>query len=273
MSKKKVPLLTFLKNRYPKKEKEKLYAHILCGEVAVNGSVVRDPHMPVDISSTVILKKDKQFVSRGGEKLDYVLDTWDIDVYDKVVLDAGSSTGGFTDCVLKHGASIVYAVDVGYNQLAFSLRTDPRVKVMERTNIMTLSEDDLKPSPELAVMDLSFRSIRRAAYHVLTLLNGRYLVSLIKPQFEYRNHQFNFDGIVKTKGEVLKILTSLIKDLKSEGINVLRIDKSPILGRKGNREYFFYLSLAKENNQPLENTNNKKLPEQLLKELTRIVLE
>ena len=286
MGKKKEPLLNFLKYKYPEKSKDQLYARILCGEVLVNGTVIKNPHMPVEVSSSVNFKAYKKFVSRGGEKLDYILKRWNIETKNKVVLDAGSSTGGFTDCLLKYGARIVYAVDVGYNQLDFSLRNDKRVKVMERTNIMALSRDNLQPLPEFGVMDLSFRSIRRAAYHVLTLLNGDGLISLIKPQFEYMHPQFDFNGIVKTKAEVLRILKSLIGDLKDEGVEVLRIGKSPILGRKGNREYFFYLSLAKQQNKQHleggqrvgqrgepEGGQKGRLQDQVIIELTRIVLE
>jgi len=274
MGKKKELLLSFLKHKYPEKRKKELYAQILCGEIIVNGCVIKNPHMPVDVLSIIDFRADKKFVSRGGEKLDYILDSWNIETKNKVVLDVGSSTGGFTDCVLKHGARIVYAVDVGYNQLAFSLRNNARVRVMERTKVMELTRDSLKPSPDFAVMDLSFRSVRRAAYHVLTLLDGGRLISLIKPQFEYIHPQFDFDGVVRSKGEILRILKSLIKDLKQEGVEVLRIGKSPILGRKGNREYFFYLSLTrKEGKQHPIDELKAKLQDQVMNDLTRIVLE
>lgn len=274
MGKKKELLLSFLIHKYPEKRKKELYAQILCGEVIVNGCVIKNPHMPVDVLSIIDFRADKKFVSRGGEKLDYILDSWNIETKNKVVLDVGSSTGGFTDCVLKHGARIVYAVDVGYNQLAFSLRNNARVRVMERTKVMELTRDSLKPSPDFAVMDLSFRSIRRAAYHVLTLLDGGRLISLIKPQFEYIHPQIDFDGVVRSKGEILRILKSLIKDLKQEGVEVLRIGKSPILGRKGNHEYFFYLSLTRKEGKQLPIDELKaKLQDQVINDLTRIVLE
>ena len=270
MGKKKEPLLSLLKTIYPEKSKDELYAGILCGEVIVDGSVIKNPHTPTDILSRVVFKAGKKFVSRGGEKLDYIINNWDVKVKGKVALDAGSSTGGFTDCLLKHGACTVYAVDVGYNQLNFRLRNNPHVEVMERTNIMALSKDNFKILPDFAVMDLSFRSVRKAAYHTLTLLKGGGLICLIKPQFEYFNPQYDFNGIVKTKEEVFGILKSLISDLKNEGVEVLRIDKSPILGRKGNREYFFELSLSKAESNRFAGTG---LTAGLESALTRIVLE
>ncbi|NOY07912.1 MAG: TlyA family RNA methyltransferase [Spirochaetes bacterium] len=243
MSERKKPLLLFLKHKYPEIEKKELYSKILCGEILINGDIVNNPHEHVSCSSSVVFKVKKNFVSRGGEKLEYILHAWKIDVTGETILDAGASTGGFTDCLLKHGALKVYAVDVGYNQLSFKLRKDSRVAVMERVNIMSLKREDFNPLPDSAVMDLSFRSVRKAAFHVLNLVKGKYIISLIKPQFELLNPDIGFNGVVKSREEVFAILKRLIKNLFGEGVYVHDIGKSPIPGRKGNREYFFKLSL------------------------------
>ncbi len=243
MSERKKPLLLFLEHKYPEVEKKELYSKILCGEILVNGDIVNNPHEPVSCSSSVVFRVKKNFVSRGGEKLEYILNTWKIDVAGRTILDAGASAGGFTDCLLKHGTLKVYAVDVGYNQLSFKLRRDPRVAVMERINIMSLKRENFNPLPDSAVMDLSFRSVRKAAFHVLNLVKDENIISLIKPQFELFNPDIGFNGVVKSREKVFAILKRLIGDLSDEGVYVRDIGKSPISGRKGNREYFFKLSL------------------------------
>jgi len=196
----------------------------------------------VNTSSLVEFKNSSRFVSRGGEKLAYILKAWDIAVKDKVWLDAGASTGGFSDCLLKQGAKLIYAVDVGYNQLAYSLRSDKRIVVWERTNIRSLTAASFTSPPEAAVCDLSFRSVRGVASHILKLVSSSTLVALIKPQFEYVNPPAAFNGVVQTCEELITIVTALIYKLEEEGVYVERLDLSPLKGQKGNRELFFRLT-------------------------------
>ena len=180
-----------------------------------------------------------RYVSRGGIKLDYALKTWNIPVFGKVLLDAGASTGGFTDCLLQFGAIHVHAIDVGYNQIHPKFRKDPRVTVMEGTNILDIQV--LTPAPHGAVCDLSFRSLRGAASHILSLTLENWLVALVKPQFEGGGDLPGFAGVVRSEEALVRILESLQEDLKKEGVHTRKVLESPIRGRKGNREFFFYL--------------------------------
>jgi 23S rRNA (cytidine1920-2'-O)/16S rRNA (cytidine1409-2'-O)-methyltransferase len=162
-------------------------------------------------------------------------------VKDRVFIDAGASTGGFTDCLLQHGATYVYAVDVGYNQLAYSLRIDPRVSVRERVNIMDIKPASLDPGPYGAVCDLSFRSIHGAASHLLRCVSGDMLVALVKPQFEWENPDPSFNGVIHDVHIIPDICYQLIKKLKKDNVFVSQVALSPIPGTRGNTELFFLL--------------------------------
>jgi 23S rRNA (cytidine1920-2'-O)/16S rRNA (cytidine1409-2'-O)-methyltransferase len=234
-----LPLLALLEKRFPHISKKEQYARVLCGEVIVKGECIRDPSRKVSHDSTIAFRT-RRFVSRGGEKLQASLDRWNPGVKGKIILDAGSSTGGFTDCLLQNGAECVYAVDVGYNQLDFTLRQNPAVTVYERTNIMSLHK--LDPPPHGAVADLSFRSVRKAASHILSLTVKKWLIALIKPQFELANTaDSDFDGVITDNGLLTDILSSVIDDLWHEKAYVTDIMPSPITGRRGNREFLFYI--------------------------------
>ncbi|MBQ3648472.1 MAG: TlyA family RNA methyltransferase [Spirochaetia bacterium] len=233
---KKVPLLTLLKNKYPEYSADKLYSHILCGEVVVDGGVIKNPKELFAPGTDVILT-DKKYVSRGGFKLEKALMHWGIDVKGKVVLDAGSSTGGFTDCLLQHGTMQVHAVDSGSNQLDFKLRQNPAVLVREKTNIMELNPGDLEPQPDIAVCDLSFRSIVKAASHILSLTREKKLIALVKPQFEERGLVPGFDGVIKKDDDVRRVLAETARLLAEDGTYIKDMIESPILGTKGNREF------------------------------------
>ena len=231
---KKVPLLTLLKKNYPGYSSDKLYSHILCGEVIVDGGVIKNPKELFPEDTPVVLA-DKKFVSRGGFKLEKALEHWHIDVKGKVVLDAGSSTGGFTDCLLQHGASVVHAVDSGSNQLDFKLRQNPAVLVREKTNIMDVST--LDPQPDIAVCDLSFRSIVHAASHILSLTREKKLIALVKPQFEERGLVPGFDGVIRKEEDVRRVLAETERLLAEDNSYIIDMIESPILGTKGNREF------------------------------------
>src|SRR6056297_599517 len=193
---KKISLIELIKKKYPSIPEKESFARILCGEVFVKGERVRDPHRRLDEGAEPQFLS-KKYVSRGGIKLESVLQRWKIEVRDKIFIDAGSSTGGFTDCLLQNGARMVHSVDVGYNQLDYRLRTDARVKVYERTNIMAVGE--LDPIPHAAVADLSFRKIGGAAGHLLDLVREGWLIALVKPQFEIKAEMDpEFSGVVRT---------------------------------------------------------------------------
>ncbi|MFW5684761.1 MAG: TlyA family RNA methyltransferase [Spirochaetota bacterium] len=240
-------LLDRLCELHPTMDREQLLARVLCGEVRVDGELVRDPRRPVSREQRVAVVVDHadaaagDYVSRGGLKLEHAIRAWSLSVSGKVFLDAGSSTGGFTDCLLRHGARAVHAVDVGYNQLAYALRTDERVIIHERTNIMDVTS--LEPRPHAAVADLSFRSLRGAAARLLDLVSDSWAVLLVKPQFEWRSPPPEFDGIVPEEA-VDAIVRETLSELESDGIDVAGVEESPIRGRKGNREFLVLARLA-----------------------------
>ena len=233
---KRVSLLTAAGNAFPQLSRDEVYAAILCGEIFVDGEKCRDPRTKV-ADSAQISRESPRFVSRGGLKLDHALGEWRIDVTGMVMLDAGSSTGGFTDCLLQRGAAHVHAVEVGTNQLAYSLRTDPRVSVYEQTNIMSVTS--MVPQPNAAVADLSFRSLTGAAAHILQLTRDGWAIVLVKPQFELRGSHPDFDGVIRNEDLIQDVLEELTNRLWTEGVFVSSVLRSPVLGRRGNREYLF----------------------------------
>ena len=234
-----LPLKALLVERFPDKNEGTLYSAIMCGEILINGEKIRDPKRAVPKDSQVEWKVEK-YVGRGGLKLEGALDDLSLDPSGMFCLDAGSSTGGFTDCLLSRGAVGVHAVDVGFNQLAWKLRRDKRVKVYEQTNIMDLSRGSLDPPPVFAVADLSFRSLRGAASKLLELTGGAEVLALVKPQFE-QPLEDDFDGVVRTREARDAVIQSLVEDLLSEGVFVHNAAASRIRGRKGNAEIFLLL--------------------------------
>jgi 23S rRNA (cytidine1920-2'-O)/16S rRNA (cytidine1409-2'-O)-methyltransferase len=243
---KRIPLLQLLQLRFPDMEKKLLYASILCGEVRVNGERVMDPKRSFPPETEVELHAEsRRYVSRGGEKLEAAVGRWDLPIAGRVWLDAGASTGGFTHCLLQHGAKLVHSVDVGYNQLDYRLRSDARVRVHERTNIMELTA--LDPPPAAAVADLSFRSLRGAATHLLSLTKEQLLIALAKPQFETpRLREADFDGLIREPEEAARILAYLVAALEGEQVRAYGILPSPLPGRKGNREFLMLLGRSSE---------------------------
>lgn len=235
----KIPLLQLLVQRYPGLGKDRLYASLLCGEVFVDGERIREGQKTVSTDATVEIRQ-KHFVSRGGEKLDHALNRWNIPVDGKIVLDVGASTGGFTDCLLKRGAKKIYAVDSGKNQIAYSLRIDPRVSVHEKTPIRNFSLGELSP-PDFAVMDISFQSLIEPVLLVLPLTKENLLVSLLKPQFEWKSAPPEFDGVVREKAQQQRIVEETVRNLQKRDISVEAIEKSPLPGRRGNTEFLLLL--------------------------------
>jgi 23S rRNA (cytidine1920-2'-O)/16S rRNA (cytidine1409-2'-O)-methyltransferase len=234
----------------------------LRGEVTADGRRVLKPGESLPEDATLALKEPAPYVSRGGEKLAYALSVWNRDIRGKVFLDAGSSTGGFTDCLIKNGASRVYCVDVGYNVLDWRLRGDPRVRLLERTNVMDLTKADLSPPPHQATADLSFRSLRGAAAHVLGLTSEGEGIFLVKPQFEWRSPSPEFRGVVKEPGRLRAILEELCGDLAEEGVYAVKAIESPIRGRKGNREFLcLFTSSTREGGEAWKRITEGLFPE------------
>jgi 23S rRNA (cytidine1920-2'-O)/16S rRNA (cytidine1409-2'-O)-methyltransferase len=246
MPARKVSLIDLLKTLHPEHSEQELRARILRGHVSVRGVKVVKPGTPVEADAPVEMRPAAAFVSRGGEKLAAAIDAWRVDCRGGGWIDAGSSTGGFTDCLLQRGAELVYAVDVGGGQLDWRLRGDRRVRPLERTNIMSLKPADLDPPPGRAVADLSFRSLQGAARHILGLTIEGWGIFLVKPQFELRHPAVDFHGVVRDARTLRGILLDLVIRLGAEGVQVEKGIPSPIAGRKGNREFLFLMRLGRE---------------------------
>ncbi len=194
-------LIELLKNRYPEQPERELRARIIRGDVVADGDRITKPGTPVAQDAELIMRSGPRFVSRGGEKLEGALEAWGVECAGAPWIDAGCSTGGFTDCLLQRGAPLVYAVDVGVGQLDWRLRTDPRVRIMEGTNVLGVTREQLDPPPGRAVADLSFRSLQGAARHILGLTSEGWGIFLVKPQFELRRPPRDFRGVVKEPGQ------------------------------------------------------------------------
>ena len=223
--------------------RERASALILAGKVVVEDHAVDKVGTRIPIDADIRLKGgDIPYVSRGGLKLEKGLESFDISVAGRVAIDVGASTGGFTDCLLQRGAVQVYAVDVGYGQLAWKLREDPRVVNLERTNIRDLTADTLGAAPSLAVIDASFISLDKVLPATLPLLapDGEVL-ALIKPQFEVGRGQVGKGGVVRDPVQHAEVVEKVRESAASLGCRVLGVVESPLLGPKGNREFLIHL--------------------------------
>lgn len=220
--------------------REKARGMIMAGEVLVNGKLIDKPGFPVEPDDIVILIDKPRFVSRGGEKLDGALKDFKLNVSGCVAADVGASTGGFTDCLLKRGVTKVYAIDVGYGQLAYELRIDPRVHVIERTNARYLMQLDEKVN--LVVMDVSFISVRLLLPILKNWLTEKAnLVILVKPQFEAGKEDVGKGGVVRDQRIHRRILEEVLYFATREGFSVHGLTRSPIKGPAGNIEFFAWL--------------------------------
>ncbi|MDQ3841148.1 MAG: TlyA family RNA methyltransferase [Actinomycetota bacterium] len=220
-------------------------ALVLSGAVRAGGESATKAglHVAPDVDLHVETPRESSFVSRAGEKIAYALDTFGVEVEDRDCLDAGASTGGFTDALLRRGAQRVIAVDVGYGQLDWSLRNDPRVVVMERTNVRYLSSGDLPFAPDLLVADLSFISLVVALSNLFsTTPSIREAVVLVKPQFEAGPRQVSRGGLVHDPAVRAKTVRRVAEAFESLGFGALNVARSPVVGRRaGNVEYLLRL--------------------------------
>ena len=224
---------------------------IRAGEVLVEGQLVDKPGTQVPVEAAIRLKARPRFVSRGGEKLAAALERFDVPVEGRVAADIGASTGGFTDCLLQHGAAKVYAIDVGYGQLAWKLRRDPRVVVMERTNARYLRA--LPEKVGLIVSDLSFISLRLVyATAIGWLEEGGDVVSLIKPQFEAGRREVGKGGVVRDPRVHRRVLEEVAAAMAKLGLGLRGLMASPLLGPAGNVEFLGWWRLGEEAAQARE---------------------
>jgi 23S rRNA (cytidine1920-2'-O)/16S rRNA (cytidine1409-2'-O)-methyltransferase len=227
--------------------RERGQAMIIAGNVLANGQKVDKPGSLVIANADIrILGVQMAYVSRGGLKLEKALGEFEIDVKEKTCLDVGASTGGFTDCLLQYGAKKVYAVDVGYGQMAWKIRQDPRVVVIERTNIRDIDPALIPEKVDIVVIDVSFISLEKVIPSVLRLLNpGAGIISLIKPQFEVGKGQVGKGGIVRDETARETAKNRVAAFIAGQGFIVKGIIPSPITGQDGNVEYLIYALYSK----------------------------
>jgi len=222
--------------------RQKAQALIAAGQVLVNNRTADKPGTMVEDSVTVEVKESCPYVSRGGYKLEAGLEFFNISPAGLVCLDIGASTGGFTDCLLKKGAAKVYAVDVGYGQLAWELRQDSRVVVMERTNARYLKTGDFEDLIDLAVIDAAFISLKLLIPPLLPLFRKQIaILALIKPQFEVGRSRVGKGGVVRDPELHREVIDEIMFFCKTLGLESRGVTPSPILGPKGNREFLIYL--------------------------------
>ncbi|WP_432617614.1 TlyA family RNA methyltransferase [Butyricicoccus sp.] len=241
MKKKRLDVLLFEKGMVPSRERAK--AIIMSGIVYVNNQKADKAGMSIPEDAEIEIRgKTNSFVSRGGLKIEKALNYFQIDPKDLCVMDIGASTGGFTDCLLTRGARKVYSIDVGYGQLAWKLRQDPRVVCMERTNIRKVTPDMLDDVPDFAVIDVSFISLKLVLPVVAQLLNehGR-IACLIKPQFEAGKGKVGKKGVVREPEIHLDVLNAFVENAHEAGFHIYNLTFSPIKGPEGNIEFLGYI--------------------------------
>lgn len=250
MAKKRLDVLLFEKGLCPSRERAK--TAIMEGIVYIAGQKAGKAGDMVDENAQLEVRDNgKSFVSRGGKKIEKALDYFQIDPSGLVVMDVGASTGGFTDCLLRRGAQKVYSIDVGYGQLAWSLRQDPRVVCMERTNIRYVTSEQLQETPSLCVIDVSFISLKLVLPVVSALLTGDGRVAcLIKPQFEAGRGKVGKKGVVREQSTHLEVLEQFIINAHEAGFTVQNVTFSPIKGPEGNIEFLGYLAKQGEESIP-----------------------
>lgn len=224
--------------------REKARSSIMAGVVFVAGNKEDKPGLKVDIECEILIKENVHpYVSRGGLKLEKAIKEFNIDLKGKTAMDIGASTGGFTDCMLKNGATKVFAVDVGYGQLAWELRNDERVVCMERTNIRYVEPKQLDTLVDFASVDVSFISLKKVIPVAIKLMNDEgELMCLIKPQFEAGRDKVGKHGVVRDSKVHEDVIKDIITFVLEIGLKVRGLDFSPIKGPEGNIEYLIYLS-------------------------------
>jgi 23S rRNA (cytidine1920-2'-O)/16S rRNA (cytidine1409-2'-O)-methyltransferase len=222
--------------------KNKAHGLIMAGDIMVNGKVVTKAGIQVSDDSLIEVIKKLPYVSRGGLKLEFALSEFNLDVNSLVALDIGASTGGFTDCLLQKGASRIYAVDVGYGQLEYKLRKDPRVVVMDKTNVHYPFQ--LPEKVDLSTIDVSFISVTKVIPNLIEhLKQDSHIILLLKPQFEAERLEVGKGGVIKDPAVHATIIGRFIIWAIENRLRLRGLIESPITGAEGNREYLFLLTL------------------------------
>ena len=241
MVKRRLDLLLVDKGLAPNRQRAR--ALIMAGKVLVNSLPAAKAGALISANDRLELKGgDIPYVSRGGLKLEGALAELKLNVTDRICLDVGASTGGFTDCLLQKGAAHVYAVDVGYGQLAWKLRQDPRVSAIERTNIRHMPLEMIPETVDMATIDVSFISLKIVVPAVMAFLKPEgYILALIKPQFEVGKDQVGKGGVVRDPTLHNRVIKDLSSFFSESGLECQNVMPSPILGPKGNREFFILL--------------------------------
>lgn len=266
MKEQKERLDILLVNRGLAPSREKAKAIIMSGIVFVNGQKEDKPGAVFDKASVVEVRGTTlRYVSRGGLKLEKAVNCFGVSLDGKICMDVGSSTGGFTDCMLQNGGEKVYAVDVGHGQLDWKLRNDERVVCMERTNIRYVTPPDIKDKIQFASIDVSFISLTKVLEPVKRLLteDGQ-IVALIKPQFEAGREKVGKKGVVREKSTHLEVIRKVIHYTESLDFEVLNLEYSPVKGPEGNIEYLVYLQ-----NNGGSDVKSEVDPEQIVEEAHR----
>jgi len=224
--------------------RQRAAALILAGKVRIGGRLASKAGQQVAIDAHVeLVDANHTYVSRGGFKLASALDYFTINVFELVAIDVGASTGGFTDCLLQRGAKKIYAVDVGYGQFAWQLRQDLRVVVLERCNVRYLTNEHVPEFVDLAVIDVSFISLKKVIPKVLEFLKrGGQLLALIKPQFEAGRGRVGKGGVVRDPELHRQVVKEMEQFCRSLGMEVKGVTESVLRGPKGNREFFIYVT-------------------------------
>lgn len=249
--KQRIDILLVEKGFFPSREKAK--RALMSGIVYVNNQKIDKSGTKVDMDSQIEIRGTQMpYVSRGGYKLEKLINKLGIDLSNKIAMDVGASTGGFTDCMLQNGASKVYAVDVGYGQLDWKLRQDERVINMERTNIRYIKPEDINDIIDFASIDVSFISLRIVLPVVKNLVkdNGE-IAFLIKPQFEAGREQVGKKGVVRDKKIHKEVITGILRFAINLGLSIKYVSFSPITGPKGNIEFLVY-AINKPSNDLLD---------------------
>ena len=241
MSKQRLDLMLFERGLVESREKAK--TTIMSGCVYVNGQRADKPGQSYSEDCEIEVRRSgPEYVSRGGLKLEKALNEFSVEPKDAICLDCGASTGGFTDCLLKRGAKKVYAVDVGYGQLAWSIRNDERVVTMERTNIRYVTHEQIPDELDLCTIDVSFISLKLVLPVLRALLkDGGEVICLVKPQFEAGREKVGKKGVVRDPAVHLDVLDSFLENADSADFSVLEMTFSPIRGPEGNIEYLAHL--------------------------------
>lgn len=218
-------------------------AYIMAGNVYVDGMKEDKAGTKVSVAANIEVKAPQmKYVSRGGYKLEKAIDEFDISLEGKICMDIGASTGGFTDCMLQNGAAKVYAIDVGYGQFAWKLRTDPRVVCLEKTNVRYITHEQVPDAADFASIDVSFISLTKVLPAVLDVMHEEgQLVCLIKPQFEAGREKVGKKGVVRDIAVHKEVIEAIANYTFEQGLGILGLSFSPIKGPEGNIEYLIYL--------------------------------